>query len=381
MNIYGGMFSCNGLLGGGKGKTNGTATINLSWTNAWDAIDATQYNGTVTLLKDFVDEKGNIHAAGEVADNSKINDRALLSIDMTIHYAQSDATCTKDGYTQECWYMPATKQFYTDEACTQEIDKDAVFIPALGHDMTHTEGTAATFTQPGTVDYWYCNRCGTYFCDEKGNFIIDGFDPTTSPDLTFAVEGNASDGFYVRMPKYGTGTLNIDDDVTTFKIYDDGGANENYSDDCSGRLVLVAPDNKQVRLTGTVASETNYDYLSVYNGTTSDGLVLLNKKAGDRNGDNYSYEAANIGTIVAPGMGIHFRSDDLINFAGLDLTATIEDGTGVILVVDNTGQTMAILDGSSNAEVKIESDIKVQSLNLNWSFTANQPSTLIDAFA
>ncbi|MBR7029980.1 MAG: hypothetical protein IKI06_01910 [Prevotella sp.] len=380
VNIYGGMFSCDGPLGGGKGKTNGTATINLSWTNAVDYVKFKSYDGTVTLLKDFVDEKDNIHAAGEVADNSKINDRGLLSIDMTIHYAQSDATCAKDGYTQECWYMPATKQFYTDEACTQEIDKDAVIVPALGHDMTHTEGTAATFTQPGSVDYWYCNRCETYFCDEKGNIIIDEFNPTTSPDLTFAVEGNASDGFYVRMPKYGTGTLNIDDNVTTFKIYDDGGANENYSVDCSGRLVLVAPDNKQVRLTGTVASEKNYDYLSVYNGTTSDGLVLLNKKAGDRNGDNNSYGAANIGTIVAPGMGIHFRSDDLFNFAGLDLTATIEDETGVILVVDNTGQTMAVLDGSSNAEVKIESDIKVQSLNLNWSFTANQPSTLMLPF-
>ena len=381
INIYGGKFRCYGALGGGIGKTNGTATINLSWTNAEDCVYAESYNGTVTLLKDFANESGYNFAAGEVGDNTDIREINLFSIARVIHHAQAKATCTGNGYAQECWYMPAKHQYYTDEACTQEIDEDAVWTPALGHNMTHTEGTAATFTKAGSLDYWYCDRCDTYFCDEEGEFDMYNFDPS---DVAFNVKGDATNGYYVQMPKHGTATLNIDNTVASFKIYDDGGKDVSnpdddkagyYSDDCNGRLVLVAPDNKQVSLTGTIASEEGCDYLSVYNGTNTNGSVLLDEKSGDDDA------ASNIGTIVSSSMLLYFYSDGSITSAGLDLTVTIEDALGVPLLIADNGDKTAVLDGSSNGELNIQSDVQVEEVVVDREFNKGQPSTLMLPFA
>jgi hypothetical protein len=348
VNIYGGKFMCNGPMGGGDGKTKGTATINLSWTNGEDYFKAETYNGSVTLLKDFMDENGNSYEAGEVSDNSTINGRELLSTSLVYRYEQAEATCTVVGYAQDCWYKPATQQYYSDAECTQPIAENEVLIPALGHDMKHVEGTVATFTQAGTIGYWYCDRCERYFCDEEGNNEIYNFDPTDTEnpvDLTFRVEGNATDGYYVRMPKFGVATLTLDNSVTSFKIYDDGGEGGsttesyqpgNYSDDCDGRLVLIAPDGKQVMLTGLVMTESgNFDYLTVYRGTTADDSNILI----DHKYSNNSGTASSIGSLSGTSMLLYFHSDGGANYAGLDLTATLMNGEYVnpVFYVDANG--------------------------------------------
>ena len=54
INFYGGRLTTSGAIGGGSNSNNGI--INLSWSNPSDKIQAAQYNGTVTLQKDFVDK-------------------------------------------------------------------------------------------------------------------------------------------------------------------------------------------------------------------------------------------------------------------------------------------------------------------------------------
>lgn len=45
-------------------------------------------------------------------------------------------------------------------------DCDRPYGNALGHNAVKTEAKAATCTEDGNIEYWYCNACGKYFSDE-----------------------------------------------------------------------------------------------------------------------------------------------------------------------------------------------------------------------
>ena len=77
------------------------------------------------------------------------------------------ATCTEAG-NDEYWYCGGCKKYFEDEACTTEItDISEVTRPATGHtNVEKTEAKAATCTEAGNDEYWYCSGCGKYFADE-----------------------------------------------------------------------------------------------------------------------------------------------------------------------------------------------------------------------
>ena len=127
---------------------------------------------------------------------------------------------------------------------------------------------------------------------------------------------------YVNMPTKNTVeqplTVTIPASMMSFKIYDDGGKNSNYSKNCSGYLQLNAPAGCHIRLTGSVKSEGGYcDYLVVYDGNTTDNR-LGNEKYGSSGGED-------IGTLVSTDnqMLLYFKTDGSANYSGLDLTAEI----------------------------------------------------------
>ncbi len=67
-----------------------------------------------------------------------------------------------------------TKTPTCSEAGTKEREcacgeKETQSIPATGnHDLTKHDGSDATCTDDGTIDYWTCNVCGKYFSDADG---------------------------------------------------------------------------------------------------------------------------------------------------------------------------------------------------------------------
>ena len=154
--------------------------------------------------------------------------------------------------------------------------------------------------------------------------------------------------FYVNMPKTGTKTLTLDDtSIITFKVYDDGGKNANYSRDCSGSLVLTAPDGYTIQLAGSIHTEgitlnihtyekTPNDYLSVYDNSEAAGTLLIDKACNE-----YEYFGwISIPTVWSTGrsMTLYFYSDDgRPNSSGLDLTVTLVSATNNIYVNTATG--------------------------------------------
>ena len=103
--------------------------------------------------------------------------------------------------------------------------------------------------------------------------------------VTGQLLGNATDGYYVNMPKvYETGseipTINLqtllDNQVTSLKVYDDGGKDGNYSNKCNGYIILQAPTGYRLRFSGTLWTENegDKDYLRVYNGTSTSSILF-----------------------------------------------------------------------------------------------------------
>jgi len=126
--------------------------------------------------------------------------------------------------------------------------------------------------------------------------------------------------YYVNMPTTGTNTLTLSDaSVTTFKVYDDGGASGNYSDGCSGALTLTAPEGYVLQLSGSITTES-WDQLTVYDGTNNTATKLLNAVSSSSRGTK-----TDITTVTSSGqsMRLYFSSTGSDNYAGLDLTVTL----------------------------------------------------------
>ena len=104
--------------------------------------------------------------------------------------------------------------------------------------------------------------------------------------------------------------------VTSFNIYDDGGSESNYSDGCNGTVILTAPDGCKLQLTGSIISESNYDYLKVWDGTSDEGEPAIVVSG---------TETLNTFTSAGESIRINFSSDSGINDEGLNLTVTVID--------------------------------------------------------
>jgi hypothetical protein len=73
-----------------------------------------------------------------------------------------DATCTTDG-NNEYYYCAHCDTYYSDEACTVEIEENSWVLKA--HGLTAVAEKDATYTQPGNLAYWYCATCDKYYKD------------------------------------------------------------------------------------------------------------------------------------------------------------------------------------------------------------------------
>lgn len=88
----------------------------------------------------------------------------------------------------------------------------------------------------------------------------------------------AEGGLFVNMPK--TGTVNITATqlagVSSFKVYDDGGRDGDYSYDCNGTLTLTAPQGYTLQLSGTCRNSGSKNAFYVYDGIGTNGDALVN---------------------------------------------------------------------------------------------------------
>ena len=166
------------------------------------------------------------------------------------------------------------------------------------------------------------------------------------------------------MPKTGKSTYNIPANVSSFKVYDDGGQGRLYSPGCDGTLTLIAPTGYLLQLSGNIKTETGVDYLTVYDGSDDKADILINQLSSSVSGTE-----TDIPTVTSTGQSLtfYFRSDkkdsDDSEFDGLDLTVTMiynlneTDGLTAAINDELKGKTLNIMfsrtfDANTNGEGK-----------------------------
>lgn len=154
---------------------------------------------------------------------------------------------------------------------------------------------------------------GIWYSGNTATFVM----PNNNVEVTPSFVGE--DGKYINMPASGTKDITISLEDISFKVYDDGGVDGDYSNYARGYLVLRAPEGFSLMLSGTMNSEQKYDSFAIYDGN-SDGYPLF----GITSGENVT-----VGPVVSSGnvVTLYFYSDGGGTYSGLDLTVSVIDAS------------------------------------------------------
>ena len=162
---------------------------------------------------------------------------------------------------------------------------------------------------------------GGWYSGAAASFVMPRSAVTVTPSFTNNLTAEGNDGLYINMPKTGSINAEIPAKVKSFKVYDDGGKNGNYSTNGKGTLSLTAPEGYLLELSGSVVIEPPYsstkiyDYLNVYDGAGKTAKVLKENVTG-----TVSLESVR---STGNSMTLYFESDVSSVRSGLDLTVTL----------------------------------------------------------
>ena len=159
--------------------------------------------------------------------------------------------------------------------------------------------------------------------------LLSTFAVSTAWAAERALEPDGNGGYYINMPATGTDVLEVPDNVTSFKVYDDGGAEGGYTPNSEGFLVLTAPEGRVLRLGGSIGAVNSYLY--VYD--AADETNYLFNKSG----------FVNIPRTLSSGRNLllDFFTGSVVT-DGLYLEVTVVDPAGPHMVVINETENGAI---------------------------------------
>lgn len=155
---------------------------------------------------------------------------------------------------------------------------------------------------------------------------------TTWADTAVTLQQDGSE-YFVNMLSSGTSVLTLSNaNITTFKVYDDGGKNGHYAYTGNSYLKITVPAGYVMRITGSAKSEDNqYDYWYIYNGHVYSDGILFN---GNPNPASINVQTTGNKTSIYFHKGKSSYSDDSRN---LELTVTLVDLTKDITQATVTG--------------------------------------------
>ena len=241
---------------------------------------------------------------------------------------------------------------------------------------TPSEGylLAGIKVQGAGENLWNVNMTSSF--SNEVSFLMQGSDVTVTPIWKNTL--TADDGIFVNMPASGTETIALPKGMTSFKVYDDGGKDRPYHSNSEGSLVLTAPKNHVIMVSGRMDTETGYDKLTIYDGNT-EANTLLNEGSGEMN---------SIGSLVSSGrtLTICFNSDGSVVKDGLDLTVTVianQTNYAAVSILEDAGHhKIAIVDGaySGTDAINIPADIVVDKVIFNRKFSMYGRSTIVLPF-
>ena len=230
---------------------------------------------------------------------------------------------------------------------------------SVGGNNATTAKVADVVTLTATPDNAYV-LSGISVTDASSNPVAVTWDGPFSNTATFTMPASVvtvtptfSNNISVNMPTTGEKDVTIPSGVQTFKVYDDGGKDGNYSDKYEGTLVLTASEGHKIRLSGSITLES-YDKLTVYDNNEASGTKLLDAVSSSSSGTKTDITTfTSTGDITSTGnvMTIYFNSDGLTNFDGLDLTVMVFNPNADYNVTVNTADGGSVTANPTSAKV------------------------------
>ena len=174
------------------------------------------------------------------------------------------------------------------------------------------------------VDWWSSTSKNT------AKIIMPNADIVVTP--VFTNEFSAEGGLYINMPKEGMKNVSIPSGVTSFKVYDDGGKDKNYSYSTNGKykdgyLVLTAPVGYMFQVSGTLIDGWSSS-LTIYDGDTQTKKLVANASANNYASQSGTITSKAIGPLVSTGnmMTIQFTTQ-ASGYPGFDLTVNLVESS------------------------------------------------------
>ena len=171
---------------------------------------------------------------------------------------------------------------------------------------------------------------------------------------TLTADGNG--GYYINMPTSGIDTLVVPDGVTTFKVYDDGGKNRDFSSRCDGYLVINAPAGHVLRAAGYVSG--------MYNRYAVGALRIWGRIPVDGDFDVLSDENGSMGVFIGDEVvpnRLSYDRDMVFRFwhynkdkgtsAGMNLTVTVVDKDGPFAIEEVSVTGGHLIDPPATAAI------------------------------
>lgn len=198
------------------------------------------------------------------------------------------------------------------------------------------DGATIAWDELGSADAWNVAYGAVGFNPEESEnivlastnpFTLTGLESITRYDVYVQSNCGTSTSTWTGPVTFLTSTYTMgtsgSDTLTTCGtvIYDNGGANNNYTSNINYTLVIYpATPDAMMMLSGTYfsAESTNYDKLEVFDGVGTSGTLLATL------GGNSTQNNIRILSTTGP-LTLHFVTDGYGNYAGFELFATCEN--------------------------------------------------------
>ena len=188
----------------------------------------------------------------------------------------------------------------------------------------------------------------------------------TSSSATIDVSVNSS----IYMPSNSSA---ISVTTCSANLYDDGGPSANYSTSASGTVTIYpATAGQFVNIVGTLFSETNWDELFVYDGTST-GATELTPSGGISGGGGVAidYTASNVDGALT----VVFTSDGSYNLGGFDFAVSCVSPCSGTPAIPTASMTLADNCSGTQAELSVSGIESGSGITYDWEASSDLGAT------
>ena len=245
--------------------------------------------------------------------------------DMTLYLRTSDSALSKLDLNVLVYKIPVSNilvnqvpngQVISEKNSEQKNHEVSLLVePAEGYFL---KGISIKDAENNDVSYKTI-----YAWDARNRATITFTMPATDVSVTptFADENiTANDGVYVNMTYKGNDTVYIPKVVKSFKVYDNGGMSGYYRIGSADTLVLIAPENFNLKVEGRISAYN--DTLYIYDGENDLENLIFKKTENYKIDEYYS---------IGRGLKFYFWSRSWSDGSGFDLYVTVYPNRSITL--------------------------------------------------